>query len=512
MSNSGLTDAEIQIIIRQLFEEELTPAEEQRLLDRLEQAEDDVIPVLRTMLRARDPQTVDTAASVLAAWSADERIIERQIVEPLHQMIEDPDLSDRTKVAVASVLAEQGTPLEPDYFVSQLADPHEMTRATLRSALNQADSDMARAAFLESLETESVRTRVGLIEDLAALEHPAVPRLLAPLLYTSDVAAVEAALDATAGMLEAPRELHRALQHVADAYPDPSIRERAAKLMRRLAPSEALSVPRPLRGLWITSVDGDGGQMIVAAREHGASGQAQAGPAESTEPAPDYVTMLNVYFNDVDGIQDYTVLEGVTTAELHDFLGDLDAEGILVVEAELETGRELLEQARAATLVAGQKLPLGFGVWCEFLAGDDPRELERPRLEPVDLRLHPDWLQESGQLLDHPAYEYWFFDPDDLPTGSVRAYEAAETDSEQTVAVRQALDAHVDLTLRPVLRQRLWRQAGVLARRDEHEAVRLTLAGAAGLAPEADVAPADHPLLQRMMHRTLAGEFEVADI
>lgn len=499
MSSSGLTDAEIQIIIRQLFEEELTPAEEQRLLERLEQAEDDVIPVLRTMLRARDAQTVDTAAAVLAAWSADDRTVERQIVEPLRRMVEDADLSDRAKVAVASVLAEQGRPLDPDYFVSHLKDPREMTRATLRSALGQAGSDMARAAFLESLEAEPTGTRVALIDDLAAMDDPAVPRLLAPLLYSSDAEIVQAALDATAGMLEGPPELERALQYVAAAHPDPSTRERAASLARRTAPSPA-PPPQPLRGLWITSVDGDGGQMIVAAREYGAS-----------EPPPDYVTMLNLYFNDVDGIQDYALLEGVTAAELDDLLDDLEAAGILVVEATLETGRELLEAARAATLTAGRELPLGFGVWHEFLVGDDPRELEPPQLAAVNLRSHPEWLQESAQLLDHPAYEYWFFDPDDLPSGSVRAYEAAATARDRTAAVRQAVDAHVDPGLRSVLHERLWRQARVLTRRNEPEAVRLTLAAAAGLASEAAIAPADHPLLQAMMRRTLAGEFESAD-
>lgn len=492
MSGSGLTDAEIEIIIRQLFEEDLAPKEEERLLDQLERAEDDVLPVLRHMLHSRDPQTVDTAASVLAHWSADERTAEREIVKPLGRMVEDPDVSDRTKVAIAGVLAGQGAPMGPDAFRAQLRDPREMVRATLRAALDQADSDMARAAFLESLQEEPPDTRIGLVHDLAALDDPRAARLLAPLLYMSNSALVEAVLNAVSEMLEVPAELYAALEDVATERPEPTIREQVSRLLRRLTPADRLIPAAPLHGAWITSVDGDGGQMVVAARQL----------------APENLTMLNVYFNDLDGIQDYTVLEGVNPVELEGLLADLESEGVLVAEAELETCRALLADARSATLQAGLPLPLSYGVWWDFLTGDDPRGVEAPSLDLVDVRAHPEGLAESGRLLEHPAYAYWFFDPDELPDRFIAAYQAARTEQARHSVVGEALETYVGDGLRSALRERLWRQADVLVRLEDEKSIGRTLAAAAGLAPDSDTAPKEHPLLRAMMRRTLEGQFE----
>ncbi|MBS1253264.1 MAG: hypothetical protein MAG451_02313 [Anaerolineales bacterium] len=492
MSGSGLTDAEIEIIIRQLFEEELTQKEEERLLSQLERAEDDVLPVLRTMLRSRDRQTVDTAASVLAHWSAEERTIHREIVTPLQQMVEDPHVSDRAKVAVAGILAEQGAPPDPDAFRAQLEDPREMVRATLRSALDQADSDMARSAFLESLQEEPLEIRVGLVHDLAALDDARAPRLLAPLLYATNEAIVRAVLGVAGKLLEAPAELRVALEDLADEHPKQAIRERASKLLKRLVPADRLTPQAPLHGAWITSVDGDGGQMIVLTRRL----------------APGYVTMLNVYFNDLEGIQDYTVVEGVGVAELEDLLSGLEAEGVLIVEADLPTCRSLLADARAATVRAGLPLPLSYGVWRDLLAGDDARDLEVPDLAPVDVHAHPAWLAESDQLLEHPAYAYWFFDPDELPNRFAAAYRSKPTAGGRRAAVEEAIQAHVGDDLRAALRERLWRQADVLARLGDDEAVQRTLAVAAVLAPDAGTALQHHPLLQVMMRRTLEDQFE----
>ncbi len=489
MNGSGLTDAEIEIIVRRLFEEDLAPKEEERLLDQLERAEDDVLPVLRHMLRSRDPQSVDTAASVLAHWSADARTVKDEIVDPLQRMVEDPDVSDQTKVAIAGVLAEQGAPPDPDAFRAQLKDPREMVRATLRATLDQADSDMARSAFLESLQEEPLETRVGLVRDLATLDDPRAARLLAPLLYSAEDEIVEAVLDVAGDMLEAPAELYVALEDLADEHPASEVRERASKLVQRLTPADRLTPEAPLHGAWITSVDGDGGQMIVATRRL----------------APDYLTMLNVYFNDLEGIQDYTVLEGVSTAELDDLLADLEAEGVLVVEADLATCRALLADGREAMLQAGLPLPLSYGVWRDFLAGDDPRDITPPDLDLVDVRAHPEWLAGSGELLEHPAYDYWFFDPDEVPDRFVASYRSAPTDLERQSAVEDAVRSYVDDDLRAALRERLWRQADVLARLEDDEAVGRTLAAAAALAPDSGTAPAAHPLLQGMMHRTLGG-------
>ncbi|MFQ5855390.1 MAG: HEAT repeat domain-containing protein [Anaerolineae bacterium] len=492
MSGSGLTDAEIQIIVRQLFEEELTPKEEERLLSQLERAEDDVLPVLRTMLRSVDPRTVDTAVTCLASWSADERTIEREIVNPLRRLIDDPDLPDRNKVAVASVLADQAAPIDPETFRAALRDPGEMIRATLRAALDQADSDMARAAFLESLGGEPLEAQIGVVQELDALDDPRAARLLAPLLYTSNDAVVRAALSALDDMLEAPAELYAALEDLATESSELAIRERASVLHKQLIPADRRTPAAPLRGAWVTSVDGDGGQMIVAARQ----------------VAPQNLIMLNVYFNDLDGIQDYAVLEGISPAELEQLLTDLEAEGVLVVEADLETCRELLADARSATSATGQPLPLSFGVWRDFLAGDDHRGLRTPALISVGGGAHEQWLPESDRLLEHPAFAYWFFDPDELPTRPIEAYQAAGTDQARQTAIDEALEAYINARLCTLVRERLRRQACVVSRLGDDDAVRRTLAAADALTPHSDVMPKEHPLLRAMMHRTLEGHFE----
>jgi hypothetical protein len=211
----------------------------------------------------------------------------------------------------------------------------------------------------------------------------------------------------------------------------------------------------------------------------------------------------DVMFNDHEGIKDCFGGQTYDPEMVEDMMGETLAEaGIELVEVGLERARAEVERAYQITLTAGRRLPLSFLGWQPWLRGEDPEPVEAIPLPEISPAEREALFARCHELTDLDEFESWFFDPEELG-GLERKYrrlaKRANSDDALEALVSQAIQTIVDDPRRQLMRERLQRQAWLLAQiYEEEELPKLALVAADGLA-DAALPLADHPFLREMM-------------
>jgi hypothetical protein len=177
--------------------------------------------------------------------------------------------------------------------------------------------------------------------------------------------------------------------------------------------------------------------------------------------------------------------------------------GIEMVEISIGQARAEMERAYQSTLRAGRRLPPNYMAWQPWLQGEDPEPVEVFPLPEVAPDEQAGLLARCDELIDLDEFEAWFFNPDELH-GLERKFrqltKRSNTDEAIETLISQGINTIVDDRRRQSLRERLQRQAWLLAQiYDDDEIPKLALAAAAGLADDASLPLAEHPLLREMM-------------
>ena len=249
----------------------------------------------------------------------------------------------------------------------------------------------------------------------------------------------------------------------------------------------------PVHRCLLSTIDGNGTQMVVVTRQR---------PDGSFK-------LMNTMFNDHEGIKDCVGADMMDEDSLEEMLEMMELSGISAVDVKLDRCRQVLEKARQVTLKAGRRPPPQYVAWASFLEGKDGRDIEETELQEVDLAAQPELLEYCDELLELDEFESWFFNPEEWK-GHRKAYRSLEqargkdSDQKWDEAIQQGLEAVMDDDHRRLLRERLRRQAWVLAQLYEDEEVwQWAMAAAAALEDDAGVPLHKHPLLYAMMERTL---------
>jgi hypothetical protein len=152
--------------------------------------------------------------------------------------------------------------------------------------------------------------------------------------------------------------------------------------------------------------------------------------------------------------------------------------------------------------------------WQTWLQGEDAIPIQVFLLPEIAAEEQAALLERCHELTDLDEFESWFFDPEEL-RGLERSFEQLANrgmaDEAIEALISQGIRMVVDAQRRRRLRERLQRQAWLLAQiYEEDDIPRLALAAAGGLADAAGLPPEDHPLLREMMFDSLfhAAEWE----
>jgi hypothetical protein len=289
-----------------------------------------------------------------------------------------------------------------------------------------------------------------------------------------------------------------ALSRLAETAASPEIRQAAAAASRRLMISEVgRSAPSAdaadwplLEHIFASPIDGDGGQALILTR---------------TWPSGGRTLMIHVFHKDGWGLKDLVAVSHESAEEVQDTLMTLLGQGIPLVEIDLATARGILAHAVARNGATGHALPPAFEVWAPFFhdrfppVPDEqtvPAELDQSKSAP-----RPALLKKSAQLLAHPFFDAWFFNPDEIePQLAARPDWLSELSNPRGYSsILSALlgDARQELVV-----SRLRRQARLLEHLGDTPARTMAQAVAASLA-RPDLSPDQHPFLREMVDRSI---------
>jgi hypothetical protein len=249
--------------------------------------------------------------------------------------------------------------------------------------------------------------------------------------------------------------------------------------------------PPPLRRCLLSTIDGNGGQLLLVIRR---------------SPGGRSCVFWDVMVDDHEGIRDCFGGQADSVGAVEAMVSDGTAEmGLELVEVSLQRVREELQSAYQLTLSSGRRLPPSFMSWQTWLHGEDPepvRSFSLPEVLPAEW---PALLTRCGELLALEEFESWYFDPEELGGLKRKLLRSLQRDDAAIDdLVSQGIRQIVKGTRRRRLRQRLRRQAWLLAQvYEDDEIPKLALAAALGLDDGHCRALVQHPLLREMMLRSL---------
>ena len=494
-SKSPLSDKQIQAILDRFVREELRMDEAEREIARLRKVRGRVTPRLLEMIIAPDRE-IYTAAAMLLRHLGD-----RQAVQPLKDLLGDPRLADDNKLLILTALQELGVTIDEETYFSSLRDPQAAMQSSLLGLLEHLEDESNLAVFVEMIvERMAPETQVALIEDLTELGDRRARLLLQALLQADDEEVVLAAIEGLDRLQDTTAiPLLEELAHYGSGK---KVQREARRVIGRLTmrasvKKESVKKARPselpVHRCLLSTIDGNGTQMVVVTRQR---------PDGSFK-------LMNTMFNDHEGIKDCVGADMMDEDSLEEMLEMMELSGISAVDGKLDRCRQILEKARQVTLKAGRRPPPQYVAWASFLEGKDGRDIEETELQEVDLAAQPELLEYCDELLELDEFESWFFNPEEWK-GHGKAYRSLEqargkdSDQKWDEAIQQGLEAVMDDDHRRLLRERLRRQAWVLAHLYEDEEVwQWAMAAAAALEDDAGVPLHKHPLLYAMMERTL---------
>jgi hypothetical protein len=464
---------------------DLTVDEAEEILDRLYDLVDEALPHLCQLLESEDEDDRRAAMALLGELG------DPRAVPPLRRLLSAPDLGDDEKMAIIATLSELGVPIDEATLRRAVPDLEKLMRDAVGQVLEEIAEPGYAESFLQMIMEEPPDMRVAYIEDfIRSFQDRRFLLLLTALLHAEEDDVVLAAVDAIE-VLKEPGTIPL-LEERGQYDPSPLVRHAAGNAALRLQarvgdrPAQPWTEPSslPLVHCWLSSIDGDGGQVLFVVRQ---------------QPDGD-LWMLDLMFNDHQGIKDCfsAVTDAEELQEMMEAFAPIDFVDISLARAGGEAAR-----AYNVTLEARRRLPPPLLLWQSWLEGEYPRALDEFPLPSLKPSRRGELLAECEELVDLDEFESWFFNPDEVMDFLPR-YEKLERENQDEFGepayealLDEAIEAVVDDARRRLLADRLRRQAWLLAQLYEEKYVPLWALVAADALDEGVLV--EHPLLRGMM-------------
>jgi hypothetical protein len=464
---------------------DITIGETEEIFDQLYDLVEEALPCLFKLLESPDENERHAAIALLR------ELDDPRAVPPLKRLLSAPDLSDDDKIAVIATLGELGAPVDEATLRRTVSNPEKLMRGAMNQVLQVIGEPDHAESFLQVIMEGTPEVQAAYVEDfLGSLHDRRLLLLLTALLHTEDDGVVLAAVDAIEALKEPgtiplleERGRYDPSSLVRHAAGNAALRLQARVGDRPTQPWVATS-PLPLAHCWLSSIDGDGGQVLFVARSQ-SDGE---------------LWVLDLMFNDHQGIKD--CFSAVTSVdELQEMMYAF--EPIDFVDISLVRAREEVTRAYQVTLDAGRRLPPPLLLWRSWLEGEDPRQLDEFPLPSLEPARRDELLAECEELLGLGEFDSWFFTPDEVADFLPR-YRKLDRENQAgfgepvyEALLDEAVEAVVDEARRRLLSARLRRQAWLLAQLYEEEHMPLWALAAADALDEG--VQVKHPLLREMM-------------
>jgi hypothetical protein len=474
---------------------ELTVGEAEDIFDQLFAFADEALPIITKRLESTDEDERKAAITLLR------ELDDPRAIPALRRMLSNLDRGDDEKIAIIAALGDLGETLDEATLSRVVPDPEKLVKDAMMGVLEMIEDPQQVEEFLGVIGQGPPEMQAAYVQDfLGPLADRRLLLLLIALLHSEHDEVILAAIDAIERLKE-PATVP-VLQERGQYDPSPQVRHAAENAALRLQarvgdrPPQPPVIPPPPPVVYclLSTVDGDGGQVLFVARE---------------QPEGD-LWLLDVMFNDHQGVKDCFS----AAAEEDELFEMMEAfESIDFVDVSLERARAEVARAQQVTFEAGRRLPPPLVIWQDWLKEEDNREVEEAPLPALDPSRQAELLGACVELMTLDEFEYWFFNPEEV-VDFVSRYRKLDRKNRAEFGelayetlLDEAIEAIVGEEWQRLLPGRLRRQAWLLAQLYEEEDIPLWALAAADALEDGVVV--EHPLLRWMMDESLFNAAEV---
>jgi hypothetical protein len=280
---------------------------------------------------------------------------------------------------------------------------------------------------------------------------------------------------------------------------DAGIRAEAEAASRRLrlrpvedaAAVQPLTLP-PVEAVTITSIDGDGGQVVIVVRRL----------------AEGVFAMVDVLYKDNWGIKDSFGASRASVDRAEFIIESLEMEDIATVDSDLAGARGVIALAIEDNAATGHPIPPAFELWEPLLHETYPPADDEPvattELDDTPFAGRQDLVRASGALADHPFFESWGFERADIVLALFTTPPPGRSGRLGDRQYKPLIEHLVTPEVRETFRRRLRRQAWLLEQNGDTPARDLALATAAHLATALPADLSRLPFLRALVDRSIA--------
>jgi hypothetical protein len=495
-SRQRLTDDEIEEILEYFVVGVLTDDEMMAAIRRLKRAKSRLVHPLLEMMASPDPNVHMMASALLRELHL------TQAIDPLRVLLRSPEIEDDHKLSILQALHTLGGVVPGEDPFVYLQDPDMVLRRTQEDLLDMMQSPFELEMVLRSVLEEDLPLLGSdqAVEILASSMDRRLTPFFSCLLYAPEdeyvlraIEGLRLLLDVNAVPLLEERAKYDGVAAVRRAA------RRVAKDLANQAESTGLSVldlpvaPPPLRRCMLSTIDGNGSQVALVVWQE----------------ADGSLVFWNVVFDDHKGIKVSlgTAADPFSGAVQSVSEGMLEL-GIDMIEVSVERVRAELARAYRTTLEARRRLPLSFLAWRDWLTGEPdstPPVFPLPTLRPGE---QAELLKRSGELFDLDEFATWVLDWDKVRGMARRFLRLVQRRSAPEAIeslVSEAVDKLIDPPYRGLLKERLERQAWLLAQLYEDQDIpKLALAAASAIGEDAEQPLTGHPFVRELVLNSLS--------
>lgn len=408
---SLLIKRQILSYLEDLKDKDCTVGQLDRSMKKLFSMGDLVVPVCLSKLRESDEELAPIVCYAL------EYANDYRLVDPLMDILVMPQVSDKVKARILSVLSHYGVDTGDLPLTSIMKDFEKVVTQSLVEMIEDINRDYFLIPYiLDDLQDFPPEVKLAYIRDIGEQRLEKAVILLEILGKVDDVPVAEEAAKAL-GKIKSGKALY-ALNKVFREVADEQVKRTLEREIRRLKFSGVVEEPyempvnikKPVK-MMLSSIDGLGSRVLWIAWRN---------PVKKRR-----LCSMNLLLNVSDGIRDCWSISQMTGREFENSVKDL-SRSTIIVEADAQYAVTLMRDAYYRNLKEGNPIPYQFFFWKgiveESLSCRISPKPYSPDFSMYDLSsimADENYFKSTFDLFNYRLFEDWF-------VAEPRVYDYAE--------------------------------------------------------------------------------------
>lgn len=326
------------------------------------------------------------------------------VVAPLMDILIMPDISDKVKARILTVLSHYGVDAGELPLNMIMKDFDRVASESLTEMLEDIDKDYFLILYiLDDMEEFPPDMKLSYVKDIGDLKDERAVKLLEIIASMDDIPLAQEAIKAL-GKIKSGKSLF-ALSRLANLINDDCTRRIVEKEIQRLKfsgvqmeiPPSPVKLTNPVK-IIVSSIDGLGSRALWIAWKN---------PLKTRK-----LTSMNLLLNADTGIKDCWGVPQISTREFNSSIKDL-SKTTLIAECNMEYAITLIRDALHLNQEKGIEMPYQFFFWKHLLEQNynlKPK-VYKPSFEKYDMEEilnNQEYFKKTFDLFNYRLFDDWF--------------------------------------------------------------------------------------------------------